>query len=246
MIHLDELALANSGPVISVGLLAADLQVLGTEVDRLKRAGVHLLHFDVSDGCLLPALTFAAPAVAAIHTDMVKDVHLMVRDPLEKIPAYINAGADILTIQLEFCLDARSVFRRMTSLAAESGKRILRGLALKANTSVIAVDDLLEEIDYVLLLSIEPDRGKQLFCAETASRVSAIREMAVRRNRSPLVGVDGGITRTNVREIAEMGPDILVTGSAIFDGGDPVQNYRAMAEAVRSAEVTLHDQAVVK
>lgn len=246
MICLDQFSFFESGPLISVGLLTANLEALDSELGRLRQAGVRLVHFDVSDDCFLPTLTFAAPVVAGIRTDMVKDVHLLVRDPLEMISPYIDAGADILTIHFESCTDTRPVFRRMNSVAAKNGRRILRGLALKPDTSVLAAEPLLEEIDYVLLLSIEPGQGRQSFRAETANRISALREMAGRRKRHLLVGVDGGITQSNAHEVAQMGPDILVTGSAIFNGGDPVHNYQTMAKTVRSGEVTHHDQPVVR
>lgn len=237
MSHLEHLGFGTPETRISVGMLTADLQKLGNEVERLQRAGAGILHFDVMDGCFVPTLTFGTPIIASVCTELLKDVHLMVQSPLQKVGSFIDAGADVLTVHIESCVDIRPVLLQMQLLAvARRTRPIVRGLALKPDTPVELLEPLLDAIDYVLLLAVEPGLSQQSFRSSTAHRLRAVREMARTRNRNILVGVDGGVTRSNVREVADMHPDVLVVGSAIFNGGDPIENFQAIAQAVRSRE----------
>jgi ribulose-phosphate 3-epimerase len=245
MTCVDQLGVGKSGTLVSVGVLTSDLQALGNEVARLEQAGAPAIHFDVMDGCFVPDLTFGAAIVAAVRTSLLKDVHLMIQSPLEKLSPFIAAGADILTVQAESCVDIRAVLVRMASLAAERGKVVKRGLALMPDTPINVVEPILADLDYVLLLAITPGLGEQAFRSDTDDRMRAIRELADKHKCNLLVGVDGGITKENVGKVAETGPDILVTGSAIFDGRDPMKNYQTIAQAVHSAEVKRHDQSLV-
>jgi ribulose-phosphate 3-epimerase len=233
--------------VISVGLFSANLLALGKEIERLERGGAQMIHFDVMDGCFVPPLTFGAPFVAAARTDMLKDVHLMVQNPLEKVAEFVHAGADLLTVHAESCAEIRPVLQRMSALAATRlGRRLRRGVALKPDTSLEVLEPVLDEIEYVLLLAIDPSQGKQPFNPKTAGRLRAVREMARMARRDIMIGVDGGITRTNIGEVARLGQDVVVAGSAIFGAGDPIDNLQAMAQALRSVEVTHDEKPMVK
>ena len=223
----DIAALRQFLPTVSVGLLAADLGVLRSEANRLVEAGVKMLHFDVMDGCFTPMLTFGAPVVAAVKTPVWKDVHLMIADPLEKVDAFVAAGADLITIHVESCTHVHRVLQHL-------GTRVARGIALNPGTPIESIEPLLDEIEFVLLLAVNPGWGGQKMIGSIRRRVPAAQELIRRSGRDILLGVDGGLDRTNIAQVAEMGVDVLVSGSAVF-AGDVEQNVRSMIQAVGDA-----------
>jgi ribulose-phosphate 3-epimerase len=170
----------------------------------------------------------------------------MVQDPLEKIEAFIATGANILTVHVESCIHIHRVLQRMGSLAAEKvGRSFLRGIALNPGTPIDALRPLLAEVDYILLLAVNPGWPGQKFLPSTARRLTNIRELIAETGRDILVGVDGGISRENIGDVAAMKPDIIVIGSAIFDGGDAAKNLRFMMEAVSSARMKADEKSLV-
>jgi ribulose-phosphate 3-epimerase len=224
--------LRTQAPQITIGILTADWMSLGSEVKTVEDAGVKLLHFDVMDGVFCPTLTFGAPVVAGVKTRLFKDVHLMIEEPLAKLESFAAAGADIITIHAEA---SRHVHRALQALgkmtnANDSARGLLRGLALNPGTPLSAVEALLDEVDLVLLLAVNPGWGGQKFISSTRQRVSRLKEMA---GDKILIGVDGGVTRENIAEIVKMGMDLIVTGSAVFDGKAPADNARFMLNALR-------------
>ena len=223
-------------PTISVGILTADAMSLGSEVRLLEQAGVKMLHFDVMDGCFCPMLTFGPPLIKGIKTSLLKDVHLVIQDPLEKLEAYVAAGADIITVHVEACRHPHrvlQVLKQMTN-ANEPGRGIVRGIALNPGTPLEAVEPLLQDVDMVMLLAVNPGWGGQKFIGTTSARMKKLLDLIRASKRDILIGVDGGVTRDNMDEVARMGADIIVTGSAVFDGKDAAGNARAMLEEVRS------------
>lgn len=227
--------LRETAPTISVGLLTADLMSLGDELALLEKAGVGLLHLDVMDGCFVPPMTFGPPLIKAMKTPLLKDVHLMIENPLEKLADYIAAGADMVTVHVE---SSRHIHRALQSLgkmanAYDPQAGIARGIALNPGTPVGTIEPLMEEVDMVFLLAINPGWGGQKFLGSTQRRIGQVKELASRLNRPILIGVDGGITRDNIVQVARMGADIVVTGSAVFDGKDPAGNARFMLDAMR-------------
>lgn len=224
-------ALRRLLPTVSVGMLAADLGGLQQEAARLERAGVKMLHFDVMDGCFTPMFTFGAPIVAAVKTPLWKDVHLMIADPMDKVDAFIAAGADLVTIHLESCTHVHRVLQR---LGAHPARRVARGIALNPGTAVEALEPLLDEVDYVLVLAVNPGWGGQQMIGSVLRRVPAVQEIICKSGRDILLGVDGGLDRSNIGSIAGMGVDVLVSGSAVF-AGDPEQNIQFMLREVARA-----------
>jgi ribulose-phosphate 3-epimerase len=219
--------LLETGPHVSVGVLTADLLCLGGELDRLEEAGVDLVHVDVMDGVFCPQLTVGPPLVKAIPDTFAKDVHLMIDEPLEKVHAFVDAGASILTFHVE------STWHPHRVLHSLAGSGVVRGAALNPGTPVTAVEPLLDELELLLLLAVDPGWGGQTFIPATATRITHARALCA--GRDIVVGVDGGITRDNVERVASLGVDLIVTGSAVFDGVRPVENARFMLEAVRRA-----------
>jgi ribulose-phosphate 3-epimerase len=219
--------LLADGPGLSVGVLTADLLRLGEELALLDEAGVRLVHVDVMDGVFCPQTTVGPPLVRALPDGVVKDVHLMVADPLDKVDDYVAAGAGILTFHLEA---THHPHRVLQSLA---GSGVVRGVALNPGTPVSAVEPLLDELELVLVLAVNPGWPGQTYLASTDRRLAEARRLL--GSREIVLAVDGGITKANVGRIASLDVDLIVTGSAVFDGVSPLDNARFMLEATRGA-----------
>jgi ribulose-phosphate 3-epimerase len=226
--------LRRLGPSLSVGLMAANLMALGEDVGRLEGAGARLAHFDVMDGGYVPMLTAGAPFIKAVRTAMLKDVHLMVREPLASLGDYVAAGADIITIHPDACTHPHRVLQVLGSMKHRDRpeRTVARGVALNPGLPVDALDPLLDDADMVLLVAINPGWGGQAFIPATLGRIEAVRRKIAASGRDILLAVDGGITRANVGQLAGRGADLVVTGSAVFDG-DLHANFDEMTRALR-------------
>jgi ribulose-phosphate 3-epimerase len=212
---------------LSVGVVTADLLRLGEELEAIGRAGVTQLHVDVSDGVFCPGLTVGTPLVKALPGDFRKDVHLMVVDPVDKVAAFVDAGASTITVHVE---STRHVHRVLQEL---DGTGVTRGVAVNPGTPIAVVEPLLDELELLLVLAVNPGWGGQRFIPATFAKLAAARQLI--DGRPIALAVDGGITRENVARVVSCGVDLIVTGSAVFDGVAPEENARFMLEAVRSA-----------
>ena len=228
-------------PTVSVGILPADLMNLGSELAALERAGVGIVHVDVMDGCVCPQMTVGAPDVKGLRTSLLKDVHLMVHEPLVKLPAFVAAGADIITVHVEAAVHIHRVLQRLGGMehSAGPGRGIVRGLALNPGTPLEwLTPPLLDEVEMISLLAVDPGWSGQKFAPTTLERVARVKRIVAASGRDILVGVDGGITRDNIAEVAAAGPDLISAGSAVFDGGGDSgaaeANARFVLEAVRT------------
>ena len=230
-------AIRDAAPTLSVGVLTADLLRLGEEISLLEKSGARLLHFDVMDGSFCPMLTFGAPVVQAVRSSLFKDVHLMVDQPLCKLPEFVRAGADVVTVHVEAERHIHRVFQELGSMrnANDPARGLVRGLALNPGTPLETLDPLLDAVDLVLLLAVNPGWGGQRFDASTPRRLEQVRRRIEDSGRDILLGVDGGVTRDNIRDVAGLRPDLIVTGSAVFDGKTPLENAKYMLEAVAAS-----------
>jgi ribulose-phosphate 3-epimerase len=166
--------------------------------------------------------------IGALKTNLRKDVHLMIDEPLEKVRAYVEAGASVLTFHVE---STRHPHRVLQSL----GSSVTRGVAINPGTPVSAIEPLLEDVELVLVLAVDPGWSGQKFAAGTERKLAGARGLIERSGRNVMLAVDGGITRDNVASVAAMGVDMIVAGSAVFDGGDAGANLRTLQAGVGRA-----------
>lgn len=211
--------------LLSVAVNGANPLYLGRELDRLAASGVTLFHVDVMDGVFCPQMTGSPALVGAIvGAGLQVDAHLMIEEPLGKIGAYIDAGAQRITFHVEACRHPHRVLQEL------AGSGVHRGIALNPGTPIAAVEPLLDQLESVLLLSVNPGWSGQTFSPSTAARLDAVRELI--GPRAVQLAVDGAVTRDNLDTVAAMGLDIIVSGSAVFDG-NPSENARWMLNVLR-------------
>lgn len=227
--------LRQQSPLVSVGVLSADLMRLGEATAELERCGGRLLHFDVADGRFCPLLTAGSFFVKGIRGGLFKDVHLMLEDPLPFIPEFSAAGADIVTVHAE-C--GHHVHRALQLIgeqknANDPGRDILRGIAILPGTPLGVLEPLVPEADIVFLIAINPGFPKQHFIDATADRFLRLRELVAPLPQKPLLAIDGGITGGNIGDIALLGPDLVVSGSAVFENGRIAENFERLNGLLR-------------
>lgn len=222
---------APPAPQLSVGILTADLTRLGAELELLRDRAQYA-HVDVMDGSFCPQLT-VGPAViaAAASTGVPVDAHLLVDEPARFLPEVVAAGAAIVTVHAEASRHPHRVLSELTALSEEV-RPVIRGYALNPGTPLSAVEPLLDLVDLVLLLAVDPGWPGQAPAAATARRVAGVRALVAEADRPIRIGVDGGITLGNAAQAASWGADLVVSGSAIFDGRDPAGNLAAMLTAL--------------
>jgi len=230
-------AAADTGPLLSAGVITADLTRLGAEMEVL-RGQAHWAHVDVMDGTFCPQLTVGPSFIKAVaSTGVPVDAHLLVDDPLRFLPDVVRAGAGIVTVHAESGRHPHRALQELTRLSAEI-RPVIRGYAINPGTPVQAIEPVLDLVDLVLVLAVNPGWSGQAPAANTARRVAAAREISRAADHPVVVGVDGGVTLANAAEVARWGADIIVSGSAIFDGNDAASNLAAMLAALRASPPT--------
>jgi len=202
--------------LIAPSILSADFSRLGDDIRAVERAGADWIHIDVMDGHFVPNITIGPLVAEAVNrvTDLPLDVHLMIEAPDRYIPAFAEAGADWISVHAETCIH----LHRTLSLIRDQGAR--PGVALNPATPLSALQWVMEDIDYVLIMSVNPGFGGQSFIPQSLERIRAVREMAASGNPELIIQVDGGVNGKTIREIADAGADCFVAGSAIFGKGD--------------------------
>jgi ribulose-phosphate 3-epimerase len=212
-------------------ILSADFARLGEEIGRVERAGVTMLHLDVMDGHFVPNLTIGPPVVASVRkiTRSHLNVHLMIEAPERHIPAFVEAGANSISVHYETCQNLDGVLRLIRS----SG--LLAGIVLNPATPVAALRDVVEVADYVLLMSVNPGFGGQKLIPYVLDKVRELDRMRRDRRLTLPIQIDGGVHRENLAEVVRAGCDWVVTGSAVFHSSDPEAAVRRMRDIAAQA-----------
>lgn len=215
-------------------ILSADMARLGEEIVGVKAGGVRVIHVDVMDGHFVPNITIGPPVVRSLRraTDLLLDVHLMIEDPDRYIPEFIEAGADVVTVHQEACRHLDRTLSLMRSSGAEAG------VALNPATPVETLSAVLEIVDCILVMTVNPGFGGQQFIPYTLNKVRQLDRERQERGLDFRIEVDGGLTPENVAEAVRAGADWIVAGSSVFHSSDPRQRVELMQRLAQEATLS--------
>jgi ribulose-phosphate 3-epimerase len=216
------------GASLAPSLLSADFARLGEEIAAVEQGGARLLHLDVMDGHFVPNLTIGPPVVSSIRkvTDLALDLHLMIAEPDRYIERFVEAGADMISVHQE------TVPHLHRTVALIRGLGAAAGVALNPATPIGVLEEILPDLDYVLVMSVNPGFGGQRFIPSTVHKVAALHRMIEGRDATARIEVDGGVGADNIMTLLQAGADLFVAGAAVFDGVDARRNTAALAARI--------------
>ena len=216
-----------SHTLIAPSVLAADFANLQRDIEMINNSDADWFHIDIMDGVFVPNISFGMPVLRDIakHATKTIDVHLMIVDPDRYISTFKNLGADILTVHYEACTH---LHRTLQAIKAQGMKA---GVALNPHTSISLLEDTIQDIDLVCLMSVNPGFGGQSFIENTYDKVIALKELITRKGANTIIEIDGGVTNKNAKQLADAGADVLVAGSYVFKSENPtktITNLKAL------------------
>ena len=208
-----------SHTLIAPSVLAADFANLQRDIEMINNSDADWFHIDIMDGVFVPNISFGMPVLRDIakHATKTIDVHLMIVDPDRYISTFKNLGADILTVHYEACTH---LHRTLQAIKAQGMKA---GVALNPHTSISLLEDTIQDIDLVCLMSVNPGFGGQSFIENTYDKVVALKELITSKGASTIIEIDGGVTSKNAKQLADAGADVLVAGSYVFKSENPIK-----------------------
>lgn len=210
--------------IIAPSILAADFGNLARDIQMVNASEAEWIHLDIMDGVFVPNISYGFPVVSAIAKEAKKvlDAHLMIIDPDRYVENFAKMGVEYLSVHYEACTHLHRSLQNIRNLGMKAG------VALNPHTPVHLLEDILEECDYVLLMSVNPGFGGQKFIENCVKKVSTLKEMILKRNLNTLIEVDGGVNRHNAPILAQAGADALVAGSSVFNAPDPMAEIIAL------------------
>jgi len=204
--------------IIAPSLLAADFTKLESEIQLFNESDAQWLHVDVMDGVFVPNISFGMMVLESVNklTSKFLDVHLMIVQPEKYIDAFSEAGANLITVHYEACPHLHRTIQQINATGA------LAGVALNPHTPVSVLEDIIEDIDLVLVMSVNPGFGGQKFIENTYQKILKTKELILKSNSKAKIEVDGGVNLQNAKKILEAGADILVAGNSVYKASDPL------------------------
>ena len=211
-------------PIIAPSLLSANFLNLEKDCQMLNESQADWFHLDVMDGRFVPNISFGLPVISHIRkaTNKVCDVHLMIEEPEKYTQAFKDAGADILTVHIEACNHLHRNIQQIKSLGMKAG------IAVNPHTSVDLLKDIIEDVDLVCLMSVNPGFGGQSFIPRTIEKIKQLKAIINNAASNCLIEIDGGVTLDNAKDILTAGADVLVAGNTVFKSGDPKATLAAL------------------
>jgi ribulose-phosphate 3-epimerase len=213
---------------IAPSVLAADFANLQRDIELINASQADWFHIDIMDGVFVPNISFGMPVLEAItkHATKTIDVHLMIVDPDRYIKTFKQLGADILTVHYEACTH---LHRTLQAIKAEG---MQAGVALNPHTPVHLLEDVIQDIDLVCIMSVNPGFGGQSFIENTYAKTAQLKELIARKGAKTLIEIDGGVTDKNAAALAQAGADVLVAGSFVFKSANPAQTIAELKKSV--------------
>lgn len=214
------------GHIISPSVLSCDFANIQRDVEMINQSTADWFHVDVMDGVFVPNISFGFPVVSAIkkHATKPLDVHLMIVNPDQYIEEFKNAGADWLTVHYEACTHLHRTIQVIKSHGMKAG------VALNPHTPVAVLEDIIQELDLVLIMSVNPGFGGQKFISHALDKVKKLKELIVKSESKALIEVDGGVNLETGKQLLEAGADALVAGSFVFNSENPTQTVQALKD----------------